>query len=517
MPAASITLVAAPGANITQALNQAIADLPEGGGTVRIPAGTYEIGRAEEPRTVTVNRDNVFLRGAGVGLTTLRVSAEYHAPADVHGNRLPNTYNEGVINFAKGDSAGWRYGPNGAGIAAPVEIGSREITVDNPGAFSVGDRIVIRQQFWREFVEAYAFNPVQYPARPWRWAKYDAAGAPLFTDKANSFTYRRKVVAKVGATLRLDVPLPRRLDVADQAVSVAVLHTPLLRNCGMIGLTLTAVPEAGVELARDSLGATLMVGGLEDGLFRDVHIASFRSLAFATAYAVNVSFIECRASDALARGDGGKGYGFYVRGQNLLYQRCIAERVRHGYTTASAHTSNVVFKDCQSFDYGFDAGMPPGEYVDDTHLMYSHGVLWDGHRSRRAGLLMVNRGDLSSGYQTCGWAVVWNYRNEGEAPGWPGPATEDHEVGHDCRENLLALSPVEFGFVVGAHVGAGPKGLRVYDGYTRWPDTNFGTLVTNPALHVGPSGKVLYEHVGAPVAYSLYEALLASRPAAWTP
>lgn len=517
VPSAVVTLDVTPGENITKALNTAIQSLrATEGGTVLIPAGTYEIGAykmdtPEAQRVVTIDHDNVFLRGAPGGATVLRVSADYHPPGG-------DTYNEGVITFSRDDSQGWHYSPNGTAATRPVEFGSREIEVENPGNFEVHDVIVIRQQMWRSFVEMYAFDPVTAPSRPWRWASYDAAGNVAFEHGKNSFTYRRRVLGKEGSVLRLDVPIPRRLDPADARVNVIRTHVALLRNCGLIDLTFTAVPEAGVTKAQDSLGSTLMIRGLLDGLFRNVNIASFRSIAFGTGFASHLSFIECRAADALNRGEGGRGYGFYIRGQNLLYLRCTAERLRHGYTTASPQTSNVVIKDCVSNDYTFNSDLPPGEYVDDTHLKYSHGLLWDGHRANEAGLLMVNRQRHSGNeaYETCGWAVVWNYRNEGNSPGFQGTPTKDYSRGHDCRETTLALTPQGFGLVIGAHAGSGPDGLIVRDGYKWLPTvprmtTDKGRIVTNPALHVPAHSRVLYEHVGSPVAYSLYEALFASR------
>lgn len=502
IPAATQTISAAPNENITDKLNTALAALPSGG-TVIIPAGTYRVGAGAIANSVDVTTDNTVIRGAGMGATILQVDPAYHASPTV-ANRQTATFSTGVINFTKPNGSNWRYGGTTTTVTAPVPLGARTITVANASALAVGADIVIRQIMWESFVYENAYNPAMAP-RAYRWTNYDAGNTPLFTDKGRSFAYLRRILAKTGNTLTLDTPVARALDPADNTISVAPLHVTMLRNCGLQDLTFTAPPENDAPAADKSLGTTIMIKGLVHGLFKNIDLDGFRSLGFATEYPSQLSFVNCTAANALNRGEGGAGYGFYIRGQNLLYKNCAAINVRHGYTTAAPQTSNVVIKNCVSLDYSFAAGITTGETVDDTHLQYSHGILWDNHYAREAGLLMVNRGTLSGdAYQTCGWTVVWNYENEG--------FNTRSSTNNDLRRNLLGVTPAEFGLVVGAHAGNGPAGIRVHDGYTRWPATAWGAAIATPALQVGPvASRVLYELTGTPVAESLYDIQLRQR------
>lgn len=501
IPADTRTISAASGEDITDKLNAALTALTQGG-TVRIPAGTFRIGTGKTGDAVLVTTDNTVLRGAGPGRTRLVVDPTYHS-AEKTADRQSASFGTGVIAFGKPGGA-WFYGPlSTTTVAKTVPLGARALTVADASAFSVGDTLVLRQLMWERFVAKNASNPDKAP-QTLRWTNYDADNRPKFSNAGNSFAFLRRVLAKDGDTLLLDVPIPRVLDPADMPITVATVSAPLLRNCGLADLSLSAPDEEGAE-KESSIGTTLQIRGLVDGLFKNVAIESFRTLAFATAYAVNVSFLNCSAANAINCGGGGSGYGFYIKGQNLLYKNCSVESVRHGFTTAAPQTCNIVIRDCSSRNLRFNSDLPSGEAVDDTHLKYAYALLWDGHRSRDAGLLMVNRGTLSGdAYETCGWAIVWNYQSAG--------INTKSFAGKDMRRNLLALTPAEFGLVVGAHSAGGPAGIRVHDGYARWPSTTQGKPITTPDLQVGQTaGRVLYENIGQPVAGSIYDIQLAQR------
>jgi len=498
IPAATQTISAVNGEDITAKLNAALAALP-GGGTVIIPAGAFRIGAGCTGNAVTVATDNTVIKGAGMGVTTLEVDPTYHVTSQA------DTFSHGVIAFTKPGSSNWFYGGTITTVTEPVPLGARSITVDDATGLNVGDDIVIRQIMWRSFVERYAYN-ASMAAKPWRWTNYDDENKPLFSSKNYSFRYYRRILSKDGNTLNLDVPIPHELNPAHMPVSVGRPGVAMLRNCGMQDLTLTAAPEAGVDLPRKSLGTTIMIGGLVHGLFKNVAIESFRSLGFGTAHAVNISFLDCIGANGLNGGVGGAGYAFYIKGQNMLYKDCLAFHCGSGYTCAGPTASNVVIKNCKSKDYRWDPDRTSGQQVDDTHVTFAHGILWDNHYSKDAGLLMVNRGGLSGrAYETCGWSVVWNYENEGYET--------TSSTGARFRHNYLGLTPAEFGLVIGAHAGGGPDGLSVRDGYRYFPSSSKGVEVkTSRKLQVGTAAKrVLYEYTGQPVAESLYDIQFAQR------
>jgi len=165
-------------------------------------------------------------------------------------------------------------------------------------------------------------------------------------------------------------------------------------------------------------------------------------------------------------------------------------------------------------------GITSGESVDDTHLQYAHGILWDNHYSDDAGLLMINRAELSlQAWETCGWSIVWNYENEGN--------NTKSSNGSDIRHNLIGVTPLEFGLVIGAHPGPGlglvsahdktTLGIRVVDGYTRINGDSqqyddWGTAITTATAQVGGiAQRVMFEQTGQPVAESIYDIQFAQR------
>ena len=502
IPAATQTISAAANEDITEKLNAALAALPSGG-TVLIPAGTFRIGTSG--KSVNVTTDNTVIKGAGIGRTTLQVDASYHA-AESLADRQNAAFGTGVVNFQKTESSSWHYArATGTTVKSPVALGTHTLTVANAAAFNPGDLIVIRQIMSEKFVRQNAFNPAKAP-RPLRWTNYDSDNQPQFTDASHAFAFLRRIVAKKGDALLLDIPIPRALDPAEMPITVSPLSVELLRNCGLQDLSFTAAPEEGVTVPESDIGTTVAIKGLHNGLFKNVEIASFRTQAFMTSHSVNVTFLNCIAAHARNSGGGGSGYGFYIKGQNLLYKNCTASQTRHGFTTAAPQTSNIVIKGCKSLDSRFNADITTGECVDDTHLKYAYAILWDNHYSKDAGLLMVNRGTLSGdAYETCGWAIVWNYESAG--------INTKSSTGHDLRRNLVGVTPAEFGIVVGAHATTGPEGIRVQDGYARFPSTTPGTPITTPDLQVGPvSKRVLFELTGQPVTPSLYDVQFAQRP-----
>lgn len=534
-PACVQNITAAQNTDITQKIIDAIAALPATlGGTVNIPAGNYFIGENKIGDAIVVSKNNVVIKGAGMGLTILNVHPTYHSAALV-ADRQDATFGKAVINFVlplsnDNDSGDWINGSapgNAAFVTVPILLGDKLITVSDPSNTLIeGATVNIRQIMWPAFVEANAY--VAGATKPWKWTTYNAANEPLFNVPKYGLSYIRKIVKREGNLLTLDIPLPHDLDPANKANAtdkgITVVPRALsnfVQNSGLQDLSFAGTAEDGVSSSESSMGTTVMATGLMNGLFKNVSVLSFRSLGLATGFAVNTSFINCSVSNAANCGGGGAGYGFYIRGQNLLYKNCFADNVRHGYTTAAPQTSNIVIKNCSALNYRFNTGINSGETVDDTHLQYSHGILWDNHYSKGAGLMMVHRGNQSGlAYQTCGWGIVWNYENEGINPLSP--------TGNDLRRNLIGITPGLFGIVVGAHSAHGlglvtnvqsktSPGIRVADNYTRINGDNmqpadWGSAITTATAQVGGGSKrVLFEHSGSPVAESIYDIQFAQR------
>ncbi|HSI09754.1 MAG TPA: carbohydrate binding domain-containing protein, partial [Rariglobus sp.] len=248
IPGSTQTISAVANEDITDKINTALAALPSGG-TVIIPAGTFRIGAGKTGKAISVTTDNTVIKGAGMGVTTLKVDATYHVATAV-ADRQEATFASGVINFYKGNSGGWFYGSiqaNSATVSATAPLGTRTLTISDPSnKLDTATGIVIRQIMWSSFVSTYANNS-SYAPKPLRWTDYDAANVPLFSDPSYSFCYYRRILSRSGNVLTLDVPIPHELNPVNAMITVtSSAPSNFLNNSGLQDLTLTADAEDGV-------------------------------------------------------------------------------------------------------------------------------------------------------------------------------------------------------------------------------------------------------------------------------
>ena len=106
--------------NDATAIQQAIDSLPEAGGTIYIPEGTYSM---RSP--LTIENNNIFLKGDGRNKTRLKFNYNQKALA--------------AIIFTKNDATGWK------NIVGGYAKGSSEITVPNSSIYSTYKYLEIQQ------------------------------------------------------------------------------------------------------------------------------------------------------------------------------------------------------------------------------------------------------------------------------------------------------------------------------------------------------------------------------------
>jgi hypothetical protein len=468
VPDTVITISAVEGEDITKKMNDAINELKlSGGGIVQIPAGEYRIGKddgsgaAQSPQVI-VNTDNVIIRGAGNGATKLIQDKSF---------KTNDSFSKGAIqlgvNFAWKDAS-----PTSAEayttVASDIMTGSTLITAADASAFSVGDFINIRQMQWPEFNQ-----------------KNFGGLTELLTNNSYALQYIRKITAISGNTFTVDIPMAYDLKPADNTISVYKVNSFFIKNVGLEDLLIDVEANgvitydaAGKELTNTNTGCAVSFVGVWDGWAKNVTVNNINTIGFAAVYCNEVTFEGCTVNYGRALGGGGAGYGFYMKGQNVLYRNCTAYKVRHGFTTAAPVCNGNVVKNCKSIDLIFPPGFT-GEAVDDTHIAFTHAILWDNHYGDASGLFMIYRGTLSAyAYETSGWSVVWNYYNTGRNP-------------NNWNQGTLKVSPADYGYVVAPH-----GNVKVVDGFERGPSVD-GTVETDPSLHVGEfDNKTLYEGVG---------------------
>ncbi len=470
--------------DITAAVQAAINSVgAAGGGTVRIPAGTFVMSSG-----VAVTYNNVSIEGAGSGQTIVNVPASYSSPDDPYDGDGLFTFGRTLGSATEND--GWvTAGTVLTNAASVVHRGDMQISTANASKINIGDWIVIQQYFWPALVSDNSAMPDQWIAN----------GSYEF-----SFTYLRQVTGKSGNVVSVDAPVPWTLDPANNEVRVRSTDGQMKENVGVKGITIKFANNTLASTGRPH-GSGVYFEGVRNGWVDDVQVFNFPRNGIYLTYSARITILDSWVQTAQDTGGDGYGYGFLVSpAQNILIKRCHGEATRHNFITSHPQTSVIV----ETQNASANATQP-----DDTHFGFEQAILWDKHtQTGGEALEAVNRGDQSSGaYETIASGVIWNFYGDGvNLPGFPGGG--------------LFLKPSPDGAMIvigvtGAHT--------VYDNSQGnvTPFVEGQRMLANAGLQVGASAgalqNVLYEglyEAGLQPA-SLYETQLSNRigapPADW--
>ena len=388
--------------DIADALQQAVDQLGQGGGgTVRIPAGSFSLSHS-----IAVPYDNVSILGAGSDLTLLQVPAGY-TPAQMD--------DEGVFTFGKALGA-WNKawvdrGDELARVDQVVAAGATSVHVQSASALAVGQWVVLVQYYWPEFSQRNSGGA---------WDSY--SGFPdSSANRESSFAYLRQITAINGNTVQLDAPVPYTLDPANNDVRMRSAEQPSWvrprSNVGVAGLRIRFADNSNNN-GRPA-GAGVYFEGVRDAWVHDVQIENFPRYGIRLNYAARVTVRESAMRGAQDYGTGGYGYGISVEdSQSVLVADSLIEDTRHGITSRASLSNDLVITGTQSAQ--------AREGGDDVHYGFVHNVLWDQHRlTHGTGLHGFWRGGLSGGaHETNGTAVLWNVQGDGHKGGWYGGSVQ---------------------------------------------------------------------------------------------
>jgi uncharacterized protein (TIGR03437 family) len=470
--------------DITAAVQSAVNSVVSaGGGTVRIPAGTFTMSS-----TVAVAANNVSIEGAGSSQTIINVPSSYTSPDDPYEG-------DGLFTFGRTpgsatENDGWvNKGAILTTATTVINRGDMQVTTANASSINVNEWIVVQQFFWPALVNANSVAPDQWIAND----SYEF-----------SFTYLRQVTAKSGNVISLDAPIPWTLDPANNAVRIRATDGQMNENVGIKGITINFANNTLASTGRPH-GSGVYFEGVRNGWAEDVKVFNFPRNGIYLSYSARITVLDSWVQTAQDTGGDGYGYGFLaLPAQNVLIKRCHGEAARHNFISSHPQTSMFV----QTQNVSVNATQP-----DDTHFAFEQAILWDAHtQTGGEALEAVNRGDESSGaYETLASGVIWNFYGDGVSlPDFYGGA--------------LFLKPSPNGQLIVVGVTGAHK---VYDN-SQGNASPFvvGQLMTASAgLQVGSSAgalqNVLYEGLyqsGLQPA-SLYETQLANRlgtaPADW--
>lgn len=420
--------------DITAALQAAVnAAGGAGGGVVVLPAGQFTVSRSIE-----IPFDNVSVEGRGSARTHVRVPASY--------DQTNGDYDEGVFTFGRRLSE-WRQGwwNNTAVLADVVQLIAEQssiVELDRAGALQPGNWVAIVQYFWPALARQYSGQGKR------RWPATDGWPEADAFDRRFAFVYLRQVTAAAGTRITLDVPLPMRLDPANNPIRLRKpdgrRDVPLVRNSGISGLTMTFEDNTnGIDgTGKDGRpgGSAVLFDSLVDGWAHDVHVRDFPRFGIRATHSARITVSESAIQDMQDDGSGGFGYAFTAfSSQNILFVNNHADEVRRGFMALQAPSSMVVFSGNRSY-----ATRMMG---DGTQHSLSQQIVFDQHETGYgAGLRMIARGPKSDrAFETAHGGVVWNLRGDGVRGGFYGGA--------------LMMNPVagSRAFVVGV------EGMPVFD------------------------------------------------------
>ncbi|MBK7828455.1 glycosyl hydrolase family 28-related protein [Nannocystis sp.] len=356
-----------------------------GGAVVMVPAGLYRIDGV-----LTVSASRVVLRGVG--------SAQ---------SRLWFTRFDGMSYKSHLNFAGALKLSDEALLTVDGESRSREITVADAGAYSVGDDVAVGFVITPEFVEEHAMTGT--------WMVFNDAWQVFFW---------RTVVKVEGDTLTLDVPLRypvklrdaasvRRVDgylrevgVEDLGLANAVGWDDAWAQSQVHALSLRGVKDAWVR----GVASYASPGAPDDGFSKGRHL---QSGGIEVVQGKRVTIADTSFALAEHRGGGGNGYLFEVsQSSEVLVRDCVGDAGRHnfiqnwgfgatGIVWLRVHSSGGVAVAVKDLDFGL-TGLSEFHHSLATANLIDESTVDDGWGA-------VNRNAESSGAgHSSTQSAVWN-------------------------------------------------------------------------------------------------------------
>lgn len=370
---AAARTVAPSGGDDTAAIQQAIDDvsalsMKDGfRGAILLAPGIFQCSG-----TLNIAASGVVLRGSGANATTVKMAGDPHVAIAIDG-------------ALKAKAAG---AP--AHIVQPyVPSGAQAITLDNASAFAVGDTIRITRYATPQWLHFMGMDAMVRDGKPETWV-------------GNSIATTRRVAAKQGNVLTLDVPLTDSYDRTYLPPEGAeVTKSDLSGGVEQVGIeSLRILAPARSVAFSDPLFRAINVHGLRDGWLRDLAIDNTTEgidLAEDTSR-ITAQDIAIRHSTAIT--SPAKPADFSLRGAQALVLRCTSKGDEEFYVMTGARNQgpNVVL----------DSTFLGNGHVQ-PHQRWATGLLVDNVHVPGGGIDLMNRGQMGSGHGwTMGWGVVWN-------------------------------------------------------------------------------------------------------------
>lgn len=358
--------------NSTVAIQNAInAAAAAGGGVVYLPTGEFRISpQGSNNYSLSISTSNIVLRGAGTGQTFLLNTSYLMRGKTVINIQPPSLTTGGIVN-----------------ITADLPGPTRRIPVANASTFAPGDIVRLEWAFTDEWI-------AEHNQQPW-WNG---------TDRPANALYLREVITTNPAAGWIEVDIPTRYTMKTRDAAGVRKISGQISGVGVESLAMGNLQHPGTTWAEGDYNVSGKPGYDVHGSLlitvtqaRDCWITSVHSRqpaantttchmlsnAIRLSNSFRVSVRNCQLGRPQYGGGGGNGYMYQMSQSNdCLFDNCIADFSRHGFSIASGGTSGNVFFQCQDRNTGRATGST-GSYVtdgsgSDNHMHFSHSNLWDG-------------------------------------------------------------------------------------------------------------------------------------------
>jgi hypothetical protein len=338
-------------------------------GAVVLKPGVFQCSK-----TISITASGVVLRGSGPlqGGTTLKLTGDPHVAIAIAGQQQVQA------------------------VGAPAHIAdfyvpssAQSIALDDASAFAPGDTIRITRKTTPQWLRFMGMDNMVRDGQEEHWV-------------GNQITTVRKVVARQGNTLFLDVPLTDSYDRTflppEGAEVEKVVITGVIEQDAVESLHILAPPRH--VAFDDPLFRAINLSGLRDGWIRDLLIDDTTEGIDAAGDTARITIENVVFHHATTITSPAKPADFAMRGAQLLILRCgsTGNDMFFVITGARNQGPNVVLDS----EFHGDGRIQP-------HQRWSTGFLVDNTRVPQGGIDLMNRGEMGSGHGwTMGWGVVWN-------------------------------------------------------------------------------------------------------------
>lgn len=325
-------------ADVTDIIQQAIDDLPAGGGVIYLPVGTYKLSiPSNRSYGIRVNKDSVVIRGAGSGLTKIFNTTTY-------------TRFKRLFLFTGNSNATWTWtGLPYSLMTEDITLPTTQMQVANPGVFSVGDWVVLKNDLTEDFIEEHLCAGYWDPA---------IVRGLLFCRQIKDVNYNTGI-------LTYDIPTRYPMKQRDNARVQKINNQ--LKECGIENLAIGSAEHPGTGVAEEDYLVEGTVGyEVHDSrmimFYNSIHcwvknIHTYKPQSNTGNFHVpsnmlrlhhsrNITVEDCDLRHPQYEGAGGNGYLYTLTGSDCLVMNCYADDGRHNYSFSEMSSSGNVIYNC---------------------------------------------------------------------------------------------------------------------------------------------------------------------------